>query len=55
VAGRALQAFLVGITPADAPTFAAAIGLTLLMTVAGTFLPTLRAVSIDATRAMRVE
>jgi predicted permease len=55
LAGRMLQALLVGITPADAPTFAAAIGLTFLMAVAGTLMPTLRAASIDAIKAIRAE
>jgi putative ABC transport system permease protein len=55
MAGRLLEALLVGVTPADALTFATVIGLTLLMAAAGTLLPTLRAVNIDAVKAMRVE
>jgi putative ABC transport system permease protein len=55
LAGRMLQALLVGVTPADAPTFATVIGLTLLMAAAGTLLPTLRAVNVDAVKAMRAE
>jgi putative ABC transport system permease protein len=55
LAGRLLQALLVGVAPADAPTFATVTGLTVLIAAAGTLLPTLRAVNIDAVKAMRVE
>lgn len=55
LAGRSLQTLLIGVTPADAPTFAAVCGLTLLMAVAGTLLPTLRALRIDPIRAIRTE
>ena len=54
-AGRALQALLVGLTPGDGPTFATAIGLTLLMALAGTLLPALRALRVDPIRAIRSE
>jgi ABC-type lipoprotein release transport system permease subunit len=55
VAGRSLQTILAGVTPADVPTFVAVIGLTLLMTLAGTLLPTLRALRIDPIKAIRAE
>jgi predicted permease len=55
VAARWLQALLVGVTPADVPTFGAAIVLTLLMALAGTLLPTLRAVRVDPIKAIRAE
>ena len=55
LAGRALETLLVGITPADASTFAAVVGLILLMTLAGTALPTLRAVNVDPIKAIRAE
>jgi putative ABC transport system permease protein len=55
VAGRSLQTLLVGVTPADVPTFATVIGLTLLMTLAGTLLPTLRALQVDPIKAIRAE
>ena len=55
LAGRSLQALLVGLTPADGPTFAAAIGLTILMALAGTLLPALRALRVDPIRAIRSE
>jgi len=54
-AGRSLQALLAGVAPADPFTFAAAILLTIVMAVAGTLLPTLRAVRVDAIRAIRTE
>jgi predicted permease len=55
VAGRSLQTLLAGVTPADLPTFAAVVGLTLLMTFAGTLLPTLRALRVDPIKAIRAE
>ncbi len=55
LAGRSLQALLVGVTPADASTLAAVTGLTVLMTFAGTLLPTLRAVRVDPIKAIRAE
>ncbi len=54
-AGRSLQTLLTGVTPADTLTFVSVIGLTMLMALAGTLLPTLRALRIDPIRAMRVE
>jgi len=53
-AGRWMQALLVGVTPADVPTFAIAVSVTILMTLAGTLMPTLRALRIDPIAAMRV-
>ena len=46
VAGRSLQTLLIGVTPADLPTFAAVTGLTLLMALAGH-------AAADAARAAR--
>ena len=54
-AGRSLQALLAGVAPADPFTFAAATVLTILMAFAGMLLPTLRAVRVDAIRAIRTE
>jgi predicted permease len=54
-AGRSLQSLLIGVTPADTVTFATVIGLTLLMTLAGTLLPTLRALRVDPIKAIRAE
>jgi putative ABC transport system permease protein len=55
LAGRSLQALLVGVPPADPATIAAVAGLTVLMTLAGTLLPTMRAVRVDPIRAIRAE
>jgi len=54
-AGRAMQALLAGIEPADAVTFACAIGLCVLMTMLGSFVPAVRAVRIDPIAAIRTE
>jgi predicted permease len=54
-AGRWMQALLFGINPADVSTFAAAIGLTALMTLAGTILPALRAIRVDPMTATRTD
>ena len=55
MAGRSLQTLLLGVPPADLPTFATVIALTMLMALAGTLLPTLRALSIDPITAIRAE
>lgn len=55
VAGRALEGLLAGVKPADAATFASAIGLCLLMALLGSLLPALRAVRIDPITAIRTE
>jgi predicted permease len=54
-AGRWLEGMLAGVTPADMPTFAAVVILTLLMAIAGTLRPTLRALRVDPIIAMRTE
>jgi predicted permease len=54
-AGRSMQALLFGIDPADATVFAAAIGVALLMALAGSLLPAWRAASIDPLTATRTE
>jgi predicted permease len=54
-AGRSLESLLTGIAPGDGATFATVIGLTLLMALAGTLLPTLRALRIDPIKAIRTE
>jgi predicted permease len=54
-AGRELQALLVGVPPGDAATFLTATGLALVMTFAGSVLPTTRALKIDPITAIRVE
>jgi putative ABC transport system permease protein len=55
VAGRAMQTLLAGIAPADAATFLAAAGLCFLMTLAGSLVPSLRALRVDAITAIRSE
>jgi putative ABC transport system permease protein len=52
-AGLAMQGLLAGIPPADAPTFAAAITLGLVMAVAGSLQPAVRAARIDPATVMR--
>lgn len=54
-AGRLLQSLLAGVNPWDLPTFAAAIALSLAMTLAGSLLPALRATRVDPMTAMRAE
>jgi predicted permease len=54
-AGRAMQALLAGVSPSDAPTFAVAAILALLMTAAGSLLPARRAVRVNPVNAIRAE
>ncbi len=55
VAGRAMQALLAGVAPADTATFASAAALCFLMTIAGSLMPSLRALRVDAITAIRAE
>ena len=50
-----MRALLAGVNPADAPTFAAAIALCVLMALTGSLVPALRAIHIDPATAIRVE
>lgn len=54
-AGRAMQALLVGISPADAATFSTAIALSLAVAALGSLLPALRAVRVDPLTVIRSE
>jgi putative ABC transport system permease protein len=54
-AGRGLEALLAGVRPGDAATFLAATGLAVVMTLAGSLVPALRALSVDPLAAMRAE
>ncbi len=54
-AGRWLQALLFGIDPANAAVFAAAAAVALVMTLAGSLLPALRAARVDPITATRAE
>ena len=55
VAGRAIEALLAGVTPGDAATFLTAAGLCFLMTLAGSLVPSLRALRVDPITAIRAE
>jgi ABC-type lipoprotein release transport system permease subunit len=50
-----LESALAGVKPDDPPTFAAACVLATLMALAGSLLPTLRALRVDPTIAIRAE
>jgi predicted permease len=52
---RTIQSLLVGVTPSDGLTFAAAIGLALATAIAGSVRPALRAARVDPVSAMRLE
>jgi len=52
-AGRAMEALLAGIDPADSVTYLSAAGIALFMTLAGCLLPALRAVRVDPIVALR--
>ncbi len=54
-AGRSMQSLLAGVDPLNVAVFAAAVTLSLLMTLAGSLLPALRAVRIDPLTATRAE
>jgi predicted permease len=54
-AGLWLQSILVGVSPADPPTYALTIGLVLAMTLLGSLLPAMRAMRVDPVVAMREE
>jgi predicted permease len=54
-AGRSMQAMLFGVDPADPAVFAAAAGLALVMTLAGSLLPAWRAIRVDPIAATRTE
>ena len=54
-AGRTMQSILFGVEPGDAVTFAAAAALCVIMTLAGTLLPVLRAVRVAPATVFRGE
>jgi putative ABC transport system permease protein len=54
-AGRLLEALLAGVKPNDYPTFAGATAVALVMSLAGSLSPALRALRVDPTTAMRAE
>jgi predicted permease len=55
LAGSSMRALLAGVDPADVPSFAAAIGLCVLMALTGSLIPAIRAIHIDPASAIRVE
>ena len=55
IAGRWMESLLVGVHPADAPTVATAIGVSLAMTLGGSLLPAIRAARTNPIVAMRAE
>lgn len=54
-AGIGLQSLLAGLSPKDLDAFSAGILLSLVMTIAGSFLPAMRAVRVDPATALRSE
>jgi ABC-type lipoprotein release transport system permease subunit len=55
IASRAIAMLLADVSPTDGATFVAAIALAMLMTIAGSLLPALRAVRVDPIEVMRAE
>jgi predicted permease len=55
VAGRTMQSLLAGVSPADSVAYASSVALVLVVTLAGTLLPALRAMRIDPITAIRTE
>ena len=55
LAGRWMQSLLFGLDPADLPTLAIAIGVSLTMALAGSMLPAIRAARTNPTEAIRTE
>ena len=53
--GRGMSALLFGVAPGDPVTFAAGVGLVLVIATAGCVVPTLRAVSVTPMSALRAE
>jgi predicted permease len=54
-AARGMSALLFGVEPADPATFTVAVGVALLMTLAGALLPAMRAVRVDPLIMMRAQ
>jgi predicted permease len=55
LAARAMRALLFGVPPTDPATLLISVGLVLFMTLAGSFLPALRAVRVNPMLALRTE
>jgi len=54
-AGRWIESLLVGVSPADPLTLAAAVAVSLTMTLAGSLLPAFRASRTNPTAAIQAE
>ena len=54
-AGRTMEALLAGVSPSDPLAYSAAVGLVLVVTLAGTLVPAVRAMRIDPLTAIRTE
>jgi len=54
-AGRQMEALLAGVAAGDVATYAAAVSLAMVMTVAGSLMPTLRALRVNPIAALRAE
>ena len=54
-AARGMQTILAGVSPADATAFGGAVALVLVVTLAGTLVPALRASRVDPLEAIRAE
>jgi ABC-type lipoprotein release transport system permease subunit len=50
-----MESLLAGVSPAHPGTAAAAVGLALIMTVAGSVIPAMRAARVNPVDAMRME
>jgi ABC-type antimicrobial peptide transport system permease subunit len=55
VAGRQMEGLLAGVTPGDPATFVTATTLVVTMTLAGSLIPAMRALRVDAVSVMRTE
>jgi predicted permease len=53
--GRWMEALLAGVKPADVPTLMSAVTLSVLMTIAGSLVPTIRALRVDPVETLRAE
>ena len=55
LAARGMRALLFGVEPADPTTIAAAVGLVIVMTLAGSLIPVRRAARVNPMLALRIE
>jgi putative ABC transport system permease protein len=54
-AGRSMEALLAGVKPADLTTLVAVVALSVVMTLLGSVMPTIRALRVDPLTALRAE